>query len=242
MESLVDCLRSPATPNSHRTALLYVLHELLLTCSRQGTPEEAKQQVVLHTRRLLLPALEVILSGNGSNVFDNSVAERVAFLVALEKVIAWWGALRLFPAAWMDELQKLVHSSAVSREAETSLSVKVQRLGYLMAQYEQVKTLQLKNQSADSSPATDRRRLLATIGKYLQREFPSSTELHQWLLQEQSMTTSRETGCDRPAVGGDSVRVKIEGDVGKGPNEEKAGSGAVLPAAEDDDVLGSFFE
>lgn len=132
LECIAEKMQSPHTTYSQRTALVYVLHELLLSCSRNGVALESKQAVLLAARSMLPTTLRVIFhptfvsrqaaaqGEGGKGVKKESFEEPVAeaqqlscwglhnFTLAMEKSIEWWRMLQLFPEPWLEEVREIL--------------------------------------------------------------------------------------------------------------------------------------
>lgn len=131
LECIGEKMQSPFTTPSQRTALVYVLHELLLSCSRNGVAQESKQMVLLGVRRILPATLKVLFHpsfvsrsvptqgesvkkeeepGEGEAVTPSSSWGLSHFLMAVEKSVEWWAMLQLFPKSWLNEVRAILRS------------------------------------------------------------------------------------------------------------------------------------
>lgn len=263
LECIGERLCSTQTSGVQRVALVYVVHELLLTCSKKGMPEKAKELVLVGVSRMLPKVLDTVLDPQFSPADGTPVTD---FVLAVEKALEWWELLRLFSAKWFVSVEaKLRRVPAVAPTTATTgpqsstFVTNVQRLSYFLAKYSELK--------ARGTPA-DARRFLAVLAKLHSRYFPGSFEFQQWIQAEWRAVAGDGSSEDGAAAyspgvvpserhplagpGTEPTRIKMEtpdhlvsgvnpgmGDSAAAP---EAPSSSVLKGEEEDDVLGTFFD
>ena len=118
-------MRSPATTSDVRVSLLFVVHEMLLSCVVKGVPEQGKHAII--------QAVGKILPGS-----VKAVAEDPNFQASLTKVLRWWSSLNLFPVAWFDGLRPPTsrHTSLPATSVTPSALLPIAKL---MSKYESAK-------------------------------------------------------------------------------------------------------
>lgn len=187
--SILDCISerlcSPQTSGAQRVGLIYVIHELLLTCSKKGTPEEAKQLVLVAVSRMLPKVLDTVLDGQ---FMPSDRSPATEFVLAVEKALEWWGLLKLFSPKWFHtveaKLRRIPSAAAPSGPDNcTAFITNVQRLSYCLSKYSELKA---RGSSADA------RRFLGVLAKEQAREFPDSSAFQQWLQAEWRGLTGSE--------------------------------------------------
>lgn len=142
LECIGERMKSPRTTHAQRTALVYVLHELLLTCSRKGVAIESKQMVLLGVRQILPTVLKVVLGptfsshqagpkGEDVKVEDDLTDRAIArtppwgistFIDAVEKCLEWWKMLQLFSPPWLEEVREILRQARDPRFVTNSSS------------------------------------------------------------------------------------------------------------------------
>lgn len=91
-------LASASTPNSTKAALLFVLHELLLSCAASATANAGRRVVIGAVMDVLPGALAAAVCESGNT------EDKTPLLDAVRRISSWWRALGLFPSAWLAEV------------------------------------------------------------------------------------------------------------------------------------------
>ncbi|CUF96540.1 Hypothetical protein, putative [Bodo saltans] len=103
---LCDRIADVSVPS--RASLLFVLHEMLLSCAAGATGDAGKRATVNAVASLLPPTLRRAFSVEG---VDHSDLRN-----ALSQVIHWWETLRVFSSAWLEDVAALgVHAMSPSQ-------------------------------------------------------------------------------------------------------------------------------
>eukprot|EP00796_Vickermania_ingenoplastis_P006646 gene6646-4765_t len=227
LECLSERLRAPSTTVARRTALVYVLHELLLTVCSDGTPEEAKQKVLLGVREFFPGAVDEVLG--------RAQEELSSFVAAVEKALGWWQSMKLFSSAWLES----VWSSLARRSVGPSFSLSLQRCAHLMARYEAAK-------GSGTGASDEARRLLVLLAKVRRRDFPAWREFEVWheseLAQWDGAANEVKREADAHPVSGSfgaetAVRIKTEPGSGAGVSGGAAPPGPRSGDPDEDDEL-----
>lgn len=252
---MAEKMKQKETSDAQRGALIYVLHEVLLTCASRGTSDAAKRCILVAVSRLLPRAVQDTLR-------MHAAADHTAFLLALKKVLEWWAMMRLFPAVWITQLQKTVNQlqdASISNSAAAPAAIL--QVADLLQRYQHAKEQWLQNKrikSEDSSmvaPGTTvddaARRSLITLRKAVEGRLGGSSRLLEWCEAERAELEGRVGGANG------SIAVKAEQTNGEAQMNSSALLGAYPGtartsvkeeahnlsgnAADDDDVLASFF-
>lgn len=254
-----DRLKSPHTKASQRRALVFALHELLLTCSRaKETTEETKEKVLVNVSRILPRAVEVVLSSS----FGSDRSDVMGFALALEKALDWWALLQLFTPSWLNGMRSKLQAFLTAHDVSYMFNLKLQRFVQYMGKYQEAKTRAQSEGTMNSNGGKDAQRLLVLLGKLRLRDFPGSKEFEEWYEAEQREWQAESSNG---STGMESLRIKTERNAdGEVPqhavhhsghaeytiphvaagNEVKEEGSTVAKTEEggdDDDVLGSFF-
>nr|CCC93888.1 conserved hypothetical protein [Trypanosoma congolense IL3000] len=183
MGAFSERMRDPSTSDSTRCALLYVIHELVLTCAANGVPEAGKRRVLMVASRVIP---EVVVAVRALGTIDIDEFER-----GLSKVTSWWSMLNIFPRTWIEQL-KARGDEALSREAVGGASIPTQ-LRYvagLMARYTEAKEEWLR--ATQSSPERvallrdEALQRLSSIRTVVDGKLEGGVSIASWLNVEQS--------------------------------------------------------
>lgn len=223
-------LTSEETQATTRIALLYVIHELLLACQHSTCPASSRSALVTALGRSCPHTFAAALK----------VADPDAeFATKLATVLGWWSSMRLFPAAWTMELQKLVDGSGTTQPgsagdaANMRISAELNQVVRLHAKYKAAKERYERAlaTSVKAAPGTESpvqqareelaRRIRALIKAIDGRVFPGADPVdlsdapstQPPLLAQLNAEMAALDGCPAPA-----------------------------PAAKGPDLLGSFFD
>lgn len=223
---ITERVQSANTLDSHRASLLFVLHELLLTCASHGVPESAKGAVLIQVSRSLPPAVEAVLRLPSK--------ANAGFVDALGKVLGWWELLRLFPTTWLDGLRRRLRE-AQDGQTEVPMLAALQRITHLMSRYHDTKAHWEGSKQTGAGQAVDAavddavRGALAAVQKAVDR-LGDSGKLRDW--------------CE-------AQRVELEGRSPPKQDDDAPPLTAVktevvsvnhpAPLPDDDDILGSFY-
>lgn len=92
----VLCERLADSSVGARPSLLFVLHELLLSCAAGATVDAGKRATIGAIVALLPPAVAKALSVEGADTSE--------LRSTLGQVIGWWESLRIFTSSWLEDL------------------------------------------------------------------------------------------------------------------------------------------
>ncbi|CBH15859.1 uncharacterized protein TEOVI_000687700 [Trypanosoma equiperdum] len=205
MGAINERMQDPATSASTRCALLYVVHELLLTCAANGVPEAGKRRVLTAVSRVIPEAVTAVraLSPADSDEFERG----------LSKVASWWSLLNIFPRVWIDQLgarnDEVPSSESV---AGASMSAQLRYIAGLMSRYNEAKEEWLRAlQTSPERAATLRgeaQQWLASVRAAVENKLEGGGSLATWLSAELSVLTG-----SAPNPGGSFVGKEEEDDV-----------------------------
>lgn len=230
-------LVAPTTSDQVRASLLYILHELLLTCASSGTSESAKRGVLLAVARSLPPALDKVWQ-----LAKTSGESQSCFNAAVGKVVVWWAMLNLFPRQWLDDICKKHRKAQEEVGLEQSVAVTLQRAMHLLGRYQDAKEQWMRKKERhkasgeplDVGAEENVRRSLAVLRAAVKGKLEGSHSLSSWCAAQQAeldglQYTATEKAAKREAAEPALRAVKTEE------------ATVANPTAEEDDILGSFY-
>ncbi|GET93749.1 hypothetical protein, conserved [Leishmania tarentolae] len=257
------------TSDAQRASLVYVIHELLLSCATRGVSDNAK--------RSILKAVSLTLPNAVKDTLRQKASNHTAFLIALQKATEWWGMLNLFPAAWLTKLQVTVQEGQESTSHRTTAPSALLQVANLLQRYQHAKEQWVQNRSikaeearissmlgsgqdastplagggagASSAVVDDAaRRCLIALRKAVESRFEKNAALLAWCeaeraeLEGRATTSSAGSGAVKMAHG-TSPHLPAHGEAGgvQPVKEEDSRGGGPSGEANDNDVLGSFF-
>lgn len=239
---VVPCLTArlvaPSTTDEVRASLLYVLHELLLTCASRGTSDGAKRAVLTAVARALPAALDKVWQTSPAAGRGNG-----AFNAAVGKLVVWWSMLNLFPRQWLDEIRRKHRKAQEDSGLEPSVAVTLQRAVQLLSHYQDAKEQWVRGkerhqaqreQPADGSAEEAARRALVLLRKAVDGQLEGSRSLSSWCAAQQAELDGQQYA---PADSS-AKREKLEPTLSAVKTEEAS---TANPMAEEDDILGSFY-
>ncbi|AYU84035.1 hypothetical protein, conserved [Leishmania donovani] len=267
---VAEKMKHKDTTDAQRASLVYVIHELLLSCATRGVSENAK--------RSILKAVSLTLPSAVKDTLRQRASDHTAFLIALQKATEWWSMLNLFPAAWLTKLQCTVQDGQESAGHRTSVPSALMQVANLLQRYQHAKEQWVQNRNikaeegrsgsgaasgqdtaaplagggagASSAVVDDAaRRCLIALRKAVESRFEKNAALLAWCeaeraeLEGRTTTSSAGSGVVKMAHG-TSPHVPTHGRSGSSyPVKEEGGHGGSQSGGpnDDDDVLGSFF-
>lgn len=112
---LCERMRSVNTNEVTRSSLLYVCHELVLTCVANGTSESGRRAVMLALSKYLPLAVRDVFAQirrrqeeERHELLSPRLNATSSFARALSKVIAWWTRLDVFPANVLNDMRMMI--------------------------------------------------------------------------------------------------------------------------------------
>lgn len=219
LQCIGERIASASTSEAQRTALVYVIHELLLTCATRTATDDARQRLLAAVVNTLPAAVSAVVADS----FPSSDTQ--SFKTALEKALDWWSRLQLFPSVWTARIRSMLQTEPVS------LPDKLSRLTLLMSRYQESKR-KWKASAATDGSREEALRHLRLVDAARRQDFPSFSQLSAWCADEMG------------TVEHSSKRVKLESDslFSGEPSASTAAHAMDAGAPPDgDDVLGSFF-
>ncbi|EPY33865.1 hypothetical protein STCU_01901 [Strigomonas culicis] len=225
---VAEKLAAEATEDHVRAGLLYVLHEVVLTCASRGAPEAARRGVLSAIGRHLPQAMEHFVRLNVLRV------EKTTTTAAFERVLVWWSMLGLFPAAWLDAMHaKLatLHQEDDQRSRTNHAPPSaVQRAHDALCRYRDAKTqyAHAKRKDAATADAEGCLRHLINLRKAVSSGLDSAPTILAWCDAERAELEGHAPEMRTVEQEQPSNVVKTEK-----PTEPAEG--------EDEDVLGSFW-
>lgn len=226
-----DKMRADTTSDGTRASLLYVLHELLLTCASRGTSESGKRAVLVAVSRTLLGTVDAIL--------QKPHAEKTAFVLALEKVAGWWVILHILPKPWMTDLQRKLDVAQKELGLAGSVPGALQLVTSLMGRYSDAKEQWLQSQrkhsdsgmtTSDAAASETAMRCLIALRKAAAGRLEGGASIVEWCDAERAVLEGRSWAVKQEPSGiAESVPVG------------RTVSGNDKSVIESDDILGSFF-
>lgn len=137
MAYIVEKMKHKETSDAQRASLIYLIHELLLTCATRGVSDSAKRSILIAVSRMLPRAVQDALRQKSS---DHTV-----FVVALQKATEWWAMLNLFPTAWLSQLQRSSQAAQEAVSHHTAVPAALLQVATLMQRYQHAKEIWLQN-------------------------------------------------------------------------------------------------
>ncbi|CCW63236.1 unnamed protein product [Phytomonas sp. EM1] len=238
MGCIGDKLKADSTADTTRASLLYVLHEVLLTCAARGVSQGAQRTILTAISRTLPNYVDSVLQ-------KSQVEAHASFIAALGKVLVWWDSLNMFPRAWIHNLRKKQQQAEAQVQASSGVSLgsasmlaSLQRVFHLMSRYEDAKQQWKMSRLVTKDTDEDGSRGVATTGGHARRALIAlreavgnysvdGTALSQWCDQQWRELEGQDTG-DAKAEDANSRVMKTE----------------VKPESNlmhEEDVLGSFY-
>nr|CCC51713.1 conserved hypothetical protein [Trypanosoma vivax Y486] len=205
-------MRHPSTSSEMRCSLLYVIHELLLTCAANGVHETTRRRLLMAASKMLPAAIQAVRLLDAP---DSDEFERV-----LSKVMSWWSMLNIFPRAWIEQIgAKEIKTQFNEVEAgSSSMSAQLRHVANLISRYNEAKSVYqhaLQTSSEAVQPALEEAlERLAAVRAAVDDKLEGGASLATWLGTEQGV---------------------LEG------NAQNAGPAHKGQGGEQDDILGSFF-
>jgi hypothetical protein len=155
---------APTTETDVRVALVYVVHEMALSCVAKG-PQSDAAKALMQTMGKVLPAAlvkAVQIEAQGSAQGDAAPAGE--FAAATSSVLNWWLAAHVFPAAWVTQLITATNvgsrdvGAAIGRGG-ASLPPELQNVFKLYQRYQTAKAAahKLETDGADGQAVTSAR-------------------------------------------------------------------------------------
>ncbi|KAK7202276.1 hypothetical protein NESM_000299100 [Novymonas esmeraldas] len=246
-------LKHKDTTDAQRASLVYVVHELLLSCATRGVSDNAKRAILVAVSGTLLRAVKDTLRQRSS--------DHTAFLIALQKASQWWGMLNLFPAAWLSQLQGSVQQGQEDAGHRATVPSAVMHVATLLQRYQHAKEQWVQNRAAKadeggagaaSGAVVDdaARRCLIALRKAVESRFERTAPLLAWCEAERAELEGRAAVSTTGGGGsvktehGTTPQVAGHGGAGSGQLVKEEGGHVAGPtgsANDEDDVLGSFF-
>ncbi|CCW70060.1 unnamed protein product [Phytomonas sp. Hart1] len=238
MGCIGDKLKADVTSDTTRASLLYVLHEVLLTCATRGVSQESQRTVLTAVSRKLPNYVEWVLQ-------KPQVEAHRSFIAGLGKVLVWWDLLNMFPQAWIQSLrQKQQQAESPSQTpngvspASTSMLSSLQHVVQLMNRYEdakqQWKTCRLAANNSGGDNVNDvttteghTRRALITLREAVESHSVDGASLSQWCDQQW-----------RELEGQDMEVAKVDNGASWMMKTEVKSEAKMSP---EEDILGSFY-
>ncbi|CAJ1013153.1 hypothetical protein Q4I28_008466 [Leishmania naiffi] len=267
---VAEKMKHKDTADVVRASLVYVIHELLLSCATHGVSENAK--------RSTLKAVSLTLPSAVKDTLRQRTSDHTAFLIALQKATEWWGMLNLFPAAWLTKLQSTVQEGQEDASHRTTVPSALMQVANLLQRYQHAKEQWVQNRNikaeegntssgiASGQDTASRvasagagargavvddaaKRCLIALRKAVESRFERNAALLAWCeaeraeLEGRATTSSSGSGVVKMVRGTSSHAPKHDGaSVGYPVKEEGGhGDGPSGEAKDEDDVLGSFF-
>ncbi|KAG5490812.1 hypothetical protein JKF63_00934 [Porcisia hertigi] len=267
---VAEKMKHKDTTDAQRASLVYVIHEVLLSCATRGVSDNAK--------RSILKAVSLTLPSAVRDTLRHRASDHTAFLIALQKATDWWGMLNLFPAAWLTKLQSTAQDGQDDAGRRTTVPSALMQVANLMQRYQHAKEQWLLNKrikaeeanannegssgqdtasrsagggsSASSAIVDDAaRRSLIALRKAVENRFEKNAALLAWCEAERVELEGRNAtltpGNDVVKTEqGTSSHVSAHSGAGGGYPVKEEGSGGGNPPCgpnDEDDVLGSFF-
>ncbi|KAG5464493.1 hypothetical protein LSCM1_00683 [Leishmania martiniquensis] len=268
---VAEKMKHKDTTDAQRASLVYVIHELLLSCATRGVSENAK--------RSILKAVSLTLPSAVRDTLRHKVSDHTAFLIALQKATEWWRMLNLFPAAWLTKLQSTVEDVHEDAGHRATVPSALMQVASLLQRYQHAKEQWVLNRHikaeegsnsgrvASSQDAASRlagggagassavvddaaRRCLIALRKAVESRFERNSSLLAWCEAERAELEGRPA---TPGAGSGVVKTEprtsshlpVHSGTGCGhPVKEEDGGhrgGTAGDANDEDDVLGSFF-
>jgi hypothetical protein len=200
-----------------RCALLFVLHELVLSAMSNGTTERAKRTVLSSIFRTLPNVLK-----RARGLPDPSST----FAASLNRVLSWWSLVKAFPEVWIDELRApiLCGATAESGVAEELRTVNRLLLSFNAARdsFNQLAATEGADPTAVDAAKEDAVHRLVHVQKAIDGRGGASTSLASHLQAE-------------------LVKLCGSADLTTTGTELSEANQRTLKIEDDGDVLGSFF-
>ncbi|KAH9578046.1 hypothetical protein LSM04_003458 [Trypanosoma melophagium] len=173
MSAIDERMRAASTTDATRCALLYVVHELLLTCAANGVPETSKRAVLLAVSRTLPATVRAVRERREaakSEGVEKKEEEKEgggeAFEEALGRVGGWWARLNLFPRPWLAQL------AGPPQTARRSIPARLRNIAAVIAQY---------NDAKENSAREEALQQLAQVRAIVDDELGGGAALNAWL-------------------------------------------------------------
>lgn len=265
MNYMAEKLKHKDTTDAQRASLVYVIHELLLSCATRGVSDSAKRSILVAVSRTLPRAVQ--------DTLRQRAGDHTTFLIALQKATEWWAMLKLFPAAWLAQLQGAVQHAQEEAGQRMAVPSALLQVANLLQRYQHAKEQWLLNRQvkADEGPVSGTsgtaqpgggagassvdvddaaRRCLIALRKAVEGRFERNAALLAWCEAERAELEGRGSSGTGASAGSGVVKMEY----GTSPHAAAHGGSAQVkeesggvPAApvsganDDDDVLGSFF-
>jgi hypothetical protein len=107
VSALCERLIDASVPS--RASLLFVLHEILLSCAAGATVDAGK--------RATINAVAALLPGTLKRALEMDTTDTTEVRAALAQVLGWWGGLRIFPTGWLEDVAQLMISGSPVHDA-----------------------------------------------------------------------------------------------------------------------------
>ncbi|ORC85557.1 uncharacterized protein TM35_000341690 [Trypanosoma theileri] len=167
MSAIDERMRAASTTDATRCALLYVLHELLLTCAANGVPETSKRAVLLAVSRTLPATVRAVRERKEKERREEKEEEGGgAFEEALARVGGWWARLNIFPRPWLAQL------AGPPQAARSSIPARLRHIAAVIAQY---------NETKENSAREEALQQLAQVRAIVDDELGGGAALNAWL-------------------------------------------------------------
>jgi hypothetical protein len=137
MAYVVEKMKQKETSDAQRASLIYLIHELLLTCAARGVSDSAKRSILIAVSRTLPRAVQDTLRQKAN--------DHTAFINALQKATEWWAMLNLFPSAWLKQLHRTAQEAQEAVGHHTSVPSALLQVAALMQRYQHAKEVWLQN-------------------------------------------------------------------------------------------------
>lgn len=198
MAAIDEKMRSTSTSGETRCALLFVIHELLLTCAANGIPETGKRSVLMAVSHTLPGTVQAVraLPGADVDVFEETLA----------KVVSWWSLLNIFPSLWMKQLNVRGDAERPTTSAgNASLPAQLRHVASLMAEYNGAKEEWLRSLQTSPARAASARgealQQLARLRDVVSSKLNGGVSFTAWLDAEQSALDGSVQNTAPPLVG-----------------------------------------
>ncbi|KPI87046.1 hypothetical protein ABL78_3858, partial [Leptomonas seymouri] len=143
---VAEKMKHKETSDAQRASLIYLIHELLLTCATRGVSDSAKRSILIAVSRALPRAVQ--------DTLRQKTSDHTSFVMALRKATEWWAMLNLFPTAWLAQLQRASQEAQETAGHSTAVPSALLQVAGLMQRYQHAKEIWLQNKRVKAEEGT----------------------------------------------------------------------------------------
>ncbi|KPA81825.1 hypothetical protein ABB37_04089 [Leptomonas pyrrhocoris] len=143
---VAEKMKHKETTDAQRASLIYLIHELLLTCATRGVSDSAKRSILIAVSRTLPRAVQ--------DTLRQKTCDHTSFVAALQKATDWWAMLNLFPIAWLAQLKRTSQEAQEAAGHSTTVPSALLQVAALMQRYQHAKEVWLHNKHINAAEGT----------------------------------------------------------------------------------------